>query len=107
MCFLISFSSITLQCVRSQYSGEGISAGPNLKMSFAGDEIKLDIPDGGITLPSGWSLKTLENPKVNKPLQNPIFFPLLVSFCFFPLPTLYLLHSSLSSDFTLSSTVAA
>ena len=54
-----------LQCVGSHYFGEGIKAGPNLKMSFTGDEIKLDIPDVGIILPSGWSLQPLENPRVS------------------------------------------
>ena len=53
------------QSVKSHYSGEDTEDGPILKMTFAGDEIVLDIPDAGITLPSGWSLKSLEYPRVS------------------------------------------
>ena len=50
--------------MKVHYSEEDVEDGPILKMTFAGDKIVLDIPDAGITLPSGWSLKSLEHPKV-------------------------------------------
>ena len=50
--------------MKSHYSGEGVEAGPTLRITFAGEEIKLEIPDVGITLPSGWSLQLLQHPVV-------------------------------------------
>ena len=37
-------------------------AGPYLRVTFDGDEVSLDIPKEGITLPSGWSLLPLVYP---------------------------------------------
>jgi len=64
-------------------------AGPNLKITFTGDEIELDLPDVGIILSSGWSLQPLENPRVST----------YVLFCFSSSspPSLYPLQSSLPS----------
>ena len=48
--------------MKNYYSGKGVETGPDLKVTFSEDEIKLDIPDVGISLPSGWSLKPLQHP---------------------------------------------
>ena len=40
-------------------------AGPNVKVTFTGEEIKLDIPDVGMTVPGGWFLQPLGNPRVS------------------------------------------
>ena len=44
------------------YSELGAEAGPYLEVIFDGDEVSLDIPEDGITLPSGWSLRPLTYP---------------------------------------------
>jgi len=54
------------QCIKNHYSGEGVEAGATLRITFSGDEIKLDIPDVGINLPSGWSLKPLQHSMVTE-----------------------------------------
>ena len=50
-----------VQGVKNHYAGEEVEAGAPLKITFSGDEINLDIPDVGINLPSGWSLKPLQS----------------------------------------------
>ena len=85
-CILLLHSPLHLQSVRTHYSEEGIMVGPSVKMTFAEDEIKLNIPDVGIALPSGWSLQPLECPKVS---GNFLFFFHFV-FSVFPPPSLYL-----------------
>ena len=54
------------QCIKNHFSGEGVEAGATLRITFSGDEINLDIPDVGINLSSGWSLKPLQHPTVTE-----------------------------------------
>ena len=44
------------------YSEEGAEAGPYLEVIFDGEEVSLDIPEDGVTLPSGWSVLPLTYP---------------------------------------------
>ena len=51
------------QKVKSFYIREqGAQAGPYLEVTFDGEEVSLEIPKEGITLPSGWSLLPLVYP---------------------------------------------
>ena len=59
---VIFFFLILCQEVKKFYSGEGAEAGPYLEVIFDGEEVSLDIPIGGIILPSGWSLRPLVYP---------------------------------------------
>ena len=53
---------IFCQEVESFYSGKGAEAGPYLEVIYDGEEVSLDIPIEGTTLPSGWSLRPLVYP---------------------------------------------
>ena len=77
--------------MKSHYTGKGVEAGPTLKMTFAGEEIKLDIPDVGITLPSGWSLQPLQHPVVKSGMDFMNVLNLFIfrfSSCYLPLHSL-------------------
>lgn len=59
-------SRITLQEVKRIYTEEYKEAedGPKVIVTIPGDEIAVDIDDDGVSLPNGWSLEPLANPKV-------------------------------------------
>ena len=44
------------------FKEQGAEAGPYLELTFDGDEVSLDIPEDGLSLPSGWSLLPLVYP---------------------------------------------
>ena len=55
------------------YSDKGAEAGPYLVVNFDADEVSLDIPMDGITLPSGWSIQPMVYPtKVRIQVSNTI-----------------------------------
>ena len=57
------------------YSGKGAEVGPYLEVIFDGEEVSLDIPMEGISLPSGWSLRPLVYPtKVCVYVGGEVFF---------------------------------
>ena len=59
-----SFDVCLFSCqeVETFYSSKGAEGGPYLDVTFNGDEVSLNIPEDGITLPSGWSLLPLAYP---------------------------------------------
>ena len=56
-----------VEAVRERYSGA--VAGPELDVTFVGEEIVLDLPKGGVTVNSNWTITPLSYPKVQKQLQ--------------------------------------
>ena len=60
--YLIRLSPKFVQKVEAFYSRKKAEIGPYLEVTFDGDEVSLDIPKEGITLPSGWSLLPLVYP---------------------------------------------
>lgn len=55
-------TSFVFQKVESVYSDKGAEAGPYLELIFDEDEVALDIPKEGISLPSGWCIQPLVYP---------------------------------------------
>ena len=55
-----------IQFVKKEYViGKQASSGPEQLINFQSDKIKLDIPDEGTTLSSGWVITPLTAPCVS------------------------------------------
>lgn len=50
--------------MKEDYEKKGAEEGPKVIVTITAHEVAVDIADEGVSLPSGWSLVPLANPKV-------------------------------------------
>ena len=54
-----------LQAMQGVYSSLDVVSGPDLEVEFEVDEISLSIPEDGVCLQNGWTIKPLVPPVVS------------------------------------------